>query len=188
MRIPLVTGRYFDESDTEDAGQVIILDRWLAQRYFPDEDPIGKRMLVGAVPGMDEIDEENFYTIVGVVGTVKHNDLTRTEHVGAYYFTYKQEPVDFLTLVARTSTQPTAVTSSIRQAVSRIDPDLPFFNPQTMDERVAESLLSRRTPMVLLASFAAVALFLPGRRRHLRRAGLLGHPAHPRVGDPHGHR
>lgn len=160
MRIPLVVGRYFDETDTEESGQVIIIDRWLAERFFPDRNPIGKRMLWGAVPGMDDIDEENYYTIVGVVGTIKQNDLTRSEHVGAYYFTYKQEPRNFWTVVARTSTEPTAATSSIRQAVSRIDPDLPFYYPQTMEARIAESLVQRRTPMMLLAGFAAVALFL----------------------------
>jgi predicted permease len=160
MRIPLVAGRYFDESDTEETQQVIILDRWLAERYFPDEDPIGKRMLYGTVPGMEEDEEPFLYTIVGVVGDIRQNDLTESTHVGAYYFTYKQRPIGFQTLVVRTPVQPTSLTATIRQVVSRIDPDLPFYYPETMAERVAESLVTRRTPMLLLVGFAGVALFL----------------------------
>ena len=161
MGIPLLAGRTFDETDTEAAGNVIILDEWLANRYFPDDSPLGRRMLFGAVPGMEDAeDEENLYTIIGVVREVKHSDLTATEQVGAYYFTYKQMPPDFVTLVIHTAMEPTAVTSSIRRVVSGIDPDLPFYLPQTMEERVAESLVTRRTPMLLLMIFAGVALFL----------------------------
>jgi predicted permease len=161
MRIPLVEGRYFDQRDTEEAGNVIIIDEWLARRYFPDESPLGRRMLWGTVPGAeDATDEENLWTIIGVVGQIKQNDLSTTEHVGAYYFTYAQRTPGFMTVVARTAVEPTGLTSSIRQTVSRIDPDLPFFYPQTMEERVEESLVSRRTPMLLLMIFAGVALFL----------------------------
>ncbi len=72
----------------------------------------------------------------------------------------QQQPPGFVTLAVRTAMDPTAVTSSIRAVVSGIDPDLPFYMPQTMKERVAESLVTRRTPMLLLMIFAGVALFL----------------------------
>jgi len=160
MRIPLIAGRYFNERDTEDAQRVIIIDQWLARRYFEDENPVGKRMLYGTLPGMEENEEDFLYTIVGVVGQIKQNDLTQTEHVGAYYRTYKQRPLGFLTLVARTAVEPATLTAPIRQVVSRIDPDLPFYYPETLEQRVAESLVSRRTPMLLLVVFAGVALIL----------------------------
>lgn len=160
LGIPLLTGRTFDATDTEEGTQVIIIDRWLAQRYFPDEDPLGKRMLWGTVPGMEENEEDFLYTIIGVVGDIRQNDLTESEHVGAYYFTYRQRPLGFLTLVARTAMAPTSLVPSIRQVVNRIDPDLPFYYPETMEQRIAESLVRRRTPMLLLSGFAAVALFL----------------------------
>ncbi|MGD2216713.1 MAG: ABC transporter permease [Gemmatimonadales bacterium] len=160
MQIPLLAGRYFDETDSQDGTQVIIIDRWLAHRYFPDESPLGKRMLWGTVPGMEENEEDYLYTIIGVVGDVKQNELTEGQHVGAYYFTYKQRPIGFLTLVARTAMEPTSLTPSIRRVVNRIDPDLPFYYPETMEQRIADSLVRRRTPMLLLAGFAAVALFL----------------------------
>jgi predicted permease len=160
MGISLLTGRYFDETDTEDGTQAIIIDRWLAQRYFPDEDPLGKRMLWGTLPGMEENEEDFLYTIIGVVGDIRQNDLTESEHVGAYYFTYRQRPLGFITLVARTEMQPISLTPSVRQVVSRLDPDLPFYYPETMEQRIADSLVRRRTPMLLLSGFAAVALFL----------------------------
>ena len=158
LGIPLIAGSYFAESDNETAQRVIIIDEWLARRYFPNESPLGKRMING-VPGMD-VDEDDYYTIVGVVGQIKHNDLTESEHVGAYYFTYKQQPMGFLTLVAKTQVEPLTLTAPIRAAVAGIDPDLPFYLPQTMEDRIGESLTVRRTPMLLLVIFAAVALFL----------------------------
>jgi predicted permease len=159
LGIQLIAGRYFDESDNQDARQAIIIDEWLAQRYYPDENPIGKRMLWG-VPNADEDQEDDLYSIVGVVGSIKQNDLTETEQVGAYYFTYKQRPRSFMTLTVRTAVEPITLTAPVRQAVARIDPDLPFYSPETLEHRVSESLVTRRTPMVLLAGFAGVALFL----------------------------
>lgn len=162
MKIPLVSGRYFEPSDAGD-DRVIIIDQWLAKRYFPDTSPLGKRMVMG-VPGDDSLDEGDYFTIVGVVGQIKQNELTESEHVGAYYFTYRgsgfYSDLGNMTLVARTATTPLALTGPIRQVVSRLDPELPFYNPQTMEGRVSESVVARRTPMMLLAFFAGVALFL----------------------------
>jgi predicted permease len=160
LEIPLIAGRYFDESDNEDAQRAIIIDEWLAQRFFPNESPLGKRLLWGTLPGMEEDQEEFMYTIVGVVGSIKQNDLTEAEQIGAYYFTYKQRPRAFMTLTVRTAIDPLSLTAPIRQAVARIDLDLPFYYPETLEHRVSESLVTRRTPMVLLAGFAAVALLL----------------------------
>jgi predicted permease len=159
MQIPLREGRYFDESDDIDAQQVMIIDEWLAERYFPDESPLGKRMLQGS-PGSRENEEDFLYTIIGVVGIIKQHDLTESEHAGAYYFTYKQQARRFFTLAARTSVEPLSLTGAIREAVARVDPDLPFYYPETMDQRVSDSLVVRRTPMLLLSIFAIAALFL----------------------------
>jgi predicted permease len=159
LQIPLREGRYFEESDDIDAQQVMIIDQWLAERYFPNESPLGKRMLRGS-PGSQENEEDFLYTIIGVVGIIKQNDLTESEHAGAYYFTYKQMAPRFFTLAARTSVEPLSLTGSIREAVARVDPDLPFYYPETMDQRVSDSLVVRRTPMLLLSIFAVAALFL----------------------------
>jgi len=160
MGIPVLQGRAFEESDQDGSRQVMVIDRWLAHRYWPDTSPIGKRMLMG-VPGMTDNDEALTYTIVGVVGDIKQNELTEDTHVGAYYFTYKQESRSFLTIVARTATtKPTSLVAPIRKAVTAIDPDMPFYMPQTMASRVADTLRGRRVAMLLLLAFAGVALFL----------------------------
>ncbi|MEJ2678257.1 MAG: ABC transporter permease [Gemmatimonadota bacterium] len=159
MGIPVLQGRGFEASDDTGSVKVMVIDRWLAHRYWPDVSPIGKRMLLG-VPGMTDNDEDLTYTIVGVVGDIKQNELTESDHVGAYYFTYKQQPRGFLTLVARTTTKPTSLVAPVRKAVSSIDPDMPFYMPQTMASRIADTLRSRRVAMLLLMAFAAVALFL----------------------------
>ncbi len=159
MGIPVLQGRAFEASDDTGSVKVMVIDRWLAHRYWPDTSPIGKRMLLG-VPGMTDNDEALTYTIVGVVGDIKQNELTESDHVGAYYFTYKQQPRGFFTVVVHTTTKPTSLVAPIRQAVSSIDPDLPFYMPQTMTSRIADTLRARRVAMLLLMAFAAVALFL----------------------------
>ena len=157
LGIPLLEGRYFDETDRSDTQPVIIIDEWLARRYWPDSSPLGKRMLRG-VPGMET--EGNLFTVIGVVGQIKHTGLDEQAHMGAYYQTYRQMPFGFLTLVVKTATEPTSLTEPIRKLVAGIDADLPLFGVQTLEEMIAESLQSRRTPMLLLAIFAGVALFL----------------------------
>ena len=117
---PLLRGRDFDGRDTPGAPGTVIVDNSLAQRFWPDEDALGKRIR------LDRPDTE-WLTIVGVVETIKHNDLTapESEHVGAYYFSARQSPRPFLSVVARAATEPSALTPGIRAALARIDPDRP---------------------------------------------------------------
>jgi predicted permease len=164
MGIEVVEGREFGWTDGPGQPQVIIIDEWLAGRFWPDESPLGHRMAVNVVPGM-EVAEENLFTIVGVVETIKHNDLTAPEgeHVGAYYFSWRQaSPTSFNSVVlrARQGIDASVLMPPIRQMVTRLDPELPLFDVQTMEERIATSLADRRTPMTLLIVFAGVALFL----------------------------
>jgi ABC-type antimicrobial peptide transport system permease subunit len=158
MGIPLLEGRAFAETDNQDSENVVIIDEWLARRYWPESSPIGKRMLRG-VPGMED-EEENFYTVIGVVGQIRQNDLTATEHTGAYYHSYKQNTMAYITLVVKTQIEPSSLTTGIRESIALIDPDLPFYGIETMESRISESLLQFRTPMMLLIVFAGVALFL----------------------------
>jgi len=160
MGIEVLRGRGFRESDGPDATNVMVIDEWLADRYWPDESPLGRRMAHNAVPGQDEIDEENYYTVVGVVETIRQNELTTTEHSGAYYFTYRQLPFGDVDVVARSGGSATGLTPLIRDAVGRLDPELPLYRVTTMEERVAASLASERTAVLLLLVFASVALLL----------------------------
>ncbi|HSG07791.1 MAG TPA: FtsX-like permease family protein, partial [Longimicrobiales bacterium] len=162
MGIELLEGRTFQDSDGPDAQRVIVLDEWLANRYWKDQSPIGARMLYGAVPGMDSIPEDSWYTVIGVVRTIKQNDLTAaaSEHFGAYYFSYRQQVPGSQALVVRTAGDPADITPALRDVVNRLDPELPLFGTQTMASRIDDSLSSRRIPLILLGVFAVVALFL----------------------------
>ena len=162
MGIEVLEGRGFLESDDRSSPRVIVLDEWLAKRYWPDRSPLGDRMAYGVAPGADSVPDENLYTVVGVVRTIKANDLTApaSEHVGAYYFTYRQLPPGTAYLVTRTATEPAAITPALRDVVRRMDSELPFFGTETMAARVDDSLATRRIPLVLLGVFAGVALFL----------------------------
>jgi predicted permease len=162
MGISLLEGRAFDSRDNPDGQQVIIIDEWLANRYFADESPLGKRMLWGTVPGAEENQEENLFTIVGVAASHRQNNLVESEFVGAYWFPVAQAPRSFLTLVMKTQGDPSTLVEPAREVVTRLDPEIPFFNVRTMQDRIDESLIERRAPMLLLMIFAGVALFLAG--------------------------
>ncbi len=162
MGIPVLEGREFEEADGPEAVRAIVIDRWLAQRYWPDSSPLGKRMVWGVAPGTDSVPDENAYTVVGVVGDIKQNDLTAAaaRHVGAYYFTYRQQPISNVSLVVRTATEPENVTGTVRSTLNRLDPELPLFGVESLQDRIDESLTTRRAPMMLLLVFSGVALFL----------------------------
>ena len=162
MGIGLLEGRVFTEADASDRTNVIVIDEWLANRYWPDGSALGERMSWGVIPGSDDVSEDQNFTVIGIVEDIKQNDLTESaaEHVGAYYFTYRQNPIGFLTLVVRTVTPSLEVAPEVRQVLSRIAPEMPLFGVQSMDDRITESLVSRRVPLMLLLVFAGVALFL----------------------------
>jgi predicted permease len=163
MSIPVVRGRLFNDSDTERAPRVIIVDERLAKRFWGDKDPIGRRLWqpdsaqeLKRGPGP----KTRYYTVVGVVGNVRVTGLTEREPVGMYYFPFSQTVRGGMTLVTRFAGDAGALTSAIRQRLASIDPELPFFSVQPMQQRVDESLVSRRTPMLLAIAFGAVAVFL----------------------------
>ncbi len=163
MSIPLKRGRPFTAADDERASRVLIIDERLAARFWKDGDPIGHRMWQPDSAGeltRGPGPKSRYLTIVGVVGNVRTTGLTEKEPVGAYYFPFAQNVGRGMTLVARTTGEPTAVAGAIRQAVTALDPELPFFSVKTMQQRVDESLVSRKTPMLLATLFGGIALFL----------------------------
>jgi len=162
MGIKLLEGRTFKESDGPDVPNVVIIDKWLADRYWPNKSAIGSRLVFGQAPGADSVPAENAATIIGVVATTKDNDLTAPagEHVGAYFFPTRQRPIGYMSLVVRSSTDPAGVTPAVRKVLVSIDPELPLYGVETMQARIDDSLRSRKVPLVLLGVFAVVALFL----------------------------
>jgi predicted permease len=160
MGIELLDGRMFEEGDGPDQPNVIVIDEQLARRFWPDRSPIGQRMIAGAAPGDPNIDEDNYFTIIGVVETVKHAELTALDQVGAYYFTYREAPIARAYVVMQVAGDPTALTGGLRGVVAALDSELPLFDVQSLADRISRSLVARRAAMVLLTVFGGVALFL----------------------------
>ena len=163
MGIPLTRGRYFKASDDERAPTVVIIDERLAHRFWKDQDPVGRRMW--KPESANELKDgpgpkTHWYTVVGVVGNIRLTGLTEKEPVGAYYFPFAQNTGRSMVLATRTSGDPAAITGTIRSIVREMDPELPFSNVMPMQQRVDQSLVSRRTPMLLATLFGGIALFL----------------------------
>jgi predicted permease len=154
MQIPLLKGRTFQTSDSGSAEKVVVVDEMLAKKYFPDGDAIGQRISQG------DRQSGPWYTIVGVVGTIKRNKLYELTNKETYYYYYRQQPERSATIALKTDLTPTSLVAPLREALLRIDPEQPISDIKTMDERIRVSLDDRRTPMLLLLLFASVALAL----------------------------
>jgi len=163
MKTTLVKGRFFTPGDTADAPKVAIIDERLAAKFWPGQDPIGRRLYQpDSVEDVLAITPNTqFYNVVGVVKEVQVLGLaTGIEPVGAYYFPYSQNPDSGPFIAMRTSVTPESVINTLRAKIAAIDPELPLYGVHTMVERMEESLISRRVPMLLAMAFAGVALFL----------------------------
>ena len=164
MNIPLKRGRFFTDSDTATASQVLIIDEALARKFWPNADPIGKRMYQPERPEdvVKPSPTTKWMQIVGVVGSVKQQGLIEGEgaRVGAFYRPYAQASSRTVGIAIRTSGDPVRITSAAREAIAGIDPQLSFFDVRTMSARVERSLDRRRTPLMLSLAFAAIALLL----------------------------
>jgi predicted permease len=163
MKIPLIEGRFFDRSDTQDSRRVIIVDRRLAHKFWPNSSPLGKRMWRPRSPEtLTRPDKDvDWLTVVGVIESVKQRGLVDPdERLGAVYFPYAQQTDSGITFVMRTAAAPYTLTGAARRAITDLDRQLPLFDVHTMEERMDESLVNRRSPMWLALSFAAVALLL----------------------------
>jgi predicted permease len=159
MRIPLVRGRTFTDSDAGGALPVTIIDEWLANRYWKGEDPIGRRMC-SCVPGVTGGPSEEYFTIVGVVKSVRMRGLTNDQTPGRYYFPMEQDAPSNVFLTLSTTLDPASLTGSLQTAITQLDPDLPVYAVKTMQARIADSLTTERVRLMLLVSFSALALVL----------------------------
>jgi predicted permease len=157
MGVPIVRGRGFAESDTASAPQVVLLSEAAVRRFFPDEDPIGKRIRLGLGrgPGQPKAGGE----VVGIVRDVKRHGLAK-ESVPEIYLPYPQYAARSMTLVLRTSVPPRSLATAAEKAVHELDPQLALAQVATLDEVVARSISQPRFYTLLLGGFAAVALFL----------------------------
>ena len=163
MRARLVRGRFFEDRDTATSPRVAIVDEKLANRFWPNQDPIGRRMYLPS--GLNNLlaitPKTVFITVIGVIKDITLADLVQGNGaVGAYYFPISQQPSYGITFAVRTATDPAAAAGPIRDIIASLDRELPLFDTRTMDEWMDKSLGSRRSPVLLSLGFGAVALFL----------------------------
>ncbi len=157
MGIPIVRGRPFTDADRGGGLHVAIVSQENARRYFPGEDPIGKRITTGFSNAEGDFGGE----IVAVVGDVKEAGLDANVEP-ATYFPLDQAPMNLLSVVLRTTANPSSIFTAARAELRQIDPDLPFSGAMTMEASVASSVAGPRFYTLLLGIFAAVALALAG--------------------------
>jgi putative ABC transport system permease protein len=182
MGIPLRAGRYFTDQDNRPGAQAsppasssadssaskvttspasglnaIVIDEEFARRYWPGEDPVGKRIMLGPIdPGSPRL------TVVGVVGRVKMDKLSVESNRVQCYLPYLQFPYPFanMTVVIKTSQEPAQMTTAALQQVQSLDPNQPIYNLRTLEQVRAQSIAPERLNLALLGLFAALALVL----------------------------
>jgi putative ABC transport system permease protein len=158
MNISLRKGRLFTEGDKMDSLPIVVINETFARRQFPNEDPIGKRIILDSESGTPPPPIE----IVGVVSDIRHQDLSAEAYADAY-FPFMQSPSSRAELVVRTSAaNPNDVTPALRNLIREMNSDQIIWQTRTMSELVSRSVAPRRFSMTLLGAFAFVALALAG--------------------------
>ncbi|HKP13597.1 MAG TPA: ABC transporter permease, partial [Blastocatellia bacterium] len=153
MGIALLKGRYFDDHDRKGEQEVAIVDNKLAERFWPGEDPLGKRVRRGKAGP--------WRVVVGVVRDEREYSQESEPPITAY-FPIEQFAVGSRFVVARVSSDPVQMTAAVVGEMQALDPELPAFDAHTMEQRLYDSLAQRRFSMLLLGVFAAAALALAG--------------------------
>jgi predicted permease len=154
MKIPLIRGRFFAEQDTRESQPVVIVDENMARTYWPNADPLGKRLKFGGA------DSKNpWMTVVGVVANVKHYALDTDSRV-ALYTPHLQGGAGSLSIAVRTTSDPLSVAAAVTREARALDPNLPLYDVKTMRQWLSESLARRRFAMLMLGLFAGVAMLL----------------------------
>ena len=164
MGIPVLRGREFTDADTANSKAVVVVSESMAKQFWPNEDPIGKRLTMTFFP-------KTTREVVGVVGDVKDRGLDNQDPISTLYWpvaqfypppqwgTFRAIPLE---LAVRTASDPASVTPSIRGVIRQLSPSTPLMDVRTMDTIVAESLSPQRFNTLLLAAFAGLALLLAG--------------------------
>ncbi len=150
MSIPVLKGRPFTERDNAEAAGSVIINETAARLYWPDEEPVGKRL---------QIEGDEWFEIIGVVGDVKHlgqDSKTRPE----VYASYLKRPWPFMTIIARSPQNAAALGETLREAVLAVDRDQPVYEIKTVEQLVSRSVARRRSNMLLLGIFAVVAMVI----------------------------
>jgi putative ABC transport system permease protein len=157
MEIPLLRGRYFTDQDRADTRKVTIIDRAFAERYFPGEDPVGKRIKRGSDPASPL----PWLEVVGVVESVRrYGEFFSINTRVQLYQPYSQKLNRFMSLFVKTELPPETAVAAIRSEILELDPYQPIFNARTLDEYLAERLYARRVTFTVLGIFAGASILL----------------------------
>ena len=152
MGIPLKQGRLLNANDIQTSPMVAVVDEAFARKYFPNENPIGQGLDIGN--GSD-----GFYEVVGVVGNVHYLSLAEDAQP-TMYVPYKQDIFSSMWVVAKTPGDPLAATGAVRETLKSLDANLPAYSTTALTKVVSDSVADRRFSMLLLGTFALIALFL----------------------------
>lgn len=153
LGIPIVAGRPFGPEDRTDAPAAVLVNETMARRFWPDESPVGRRLRAG------KASRDQWATVVGVVGDVRHDGLSAAPEAELYQ-PYDQNPLGGMTVVIRTASDPRRLAQAAVGVVRSIDRDVPISAVRTMSQVASASLAPRRTVFVLLGVFALVGLVL----------------------------
>jgi putative ABC transport system permease protein len=156
LQIPILRGRGFTEQDNESAPHVIVISEAMAKRYWPNEDPVGKRMAIG-----ESSKDTKWRTIIGVVGDVRHASLTDPA-VPTGYIDFRQDLESWsrMGFVIKTQTDPAVMVSAVRSSLVSVDPQQPVYAVEPMEKLLSSSVAPRKFVMSLIGSLAVVALAL----------------------------
>ena len=154
LRIPLLSGRYSDERDGANGQKVALVNRAFASRYFGNNDPLGKRVGFGC-----EESEGLCRSIVGVVGNIRQESIT-DEVVPEIYLPFAQMPMNGMTMLVRTTSDPLNLAAAVRAEVLAIDKNQPIHDVKTLSRRVDDAVAVSRSLMLLFTAFALLALVL----------------------------
>ena len=156
MGFSLRAGRFLTAADSHRLERVCVVDEDFARYYWPNGSAIGQRLWDGSAAGKDA----EAFTVVGVVGGVKQAGLTEDEAQGAIYYPYGFRIGDSVFVAVRTSLSPESLGLTLQKVVRQIDADLPVNDLRSMETRIADSLVARRSPALLASLFSGIALLL----------------------------
>jgi len=156
MGFSLRSGRFLTAEDSHRSERVCVVDEDFARYYWPNASAIGQRLWDGSEAGKDA----EAFTVVGVVSAAKQAGLTEEEAQGAIYYPYAFRVGDSFFVAARTSLPPESLGLTLQKTVRQIDPNIPVNDLRSMDTRIADSLVTRRSPALLAGLFSGIALLL----------------------------
>ena len=156
--VPLIAGRDFTKRDDSNSPPVVIVNRTLSQRFFPNQDPIGKHVRPGIGNGYSP-GEPPMREIVGVIGDVKQSSLGE-EAAPEVYAPLAQSPFGTMFVVVRTASDPASLVEAVRRQVASVDKRVPIYHVETLDQYFAQSVAGPRFNTMLLSGFAGLAVLL----------------------------